>query len=79
MIGDYFTKPVQGGQFKKLRDHIMGITMFPIEERVRENAEKIKKEQKTKKIAIENRLNIDHKKKKSKTYDGDSVKMTRVF
>ena len=38
MIGDYFTKPVQG-LFKKLRDHIMGITIFPIEERV-ENYDK---------------------------------------
>ena len=34
MLADFFTKPVQGGQFKQLRDQIMGITAIPIEERV---------------------------------------------
>ena len=33
-MADFFTKPVQGGLFKKLRDQIMGITPIPIEERV---------------------------------------------
>ena len=34
MLADFFTKPMQGGLFKKLRDQSMGITTIPIEERV---------------------------------------------
>ena len=34
MIADFFTKPLQGGLFKKLRDMIMGQTPYPTEERV---------------------------------------------
>ena len=34
MIADYLTKPIQGSQFKRLRDMIMGIAPFPIEEHV---------------------------------------------
>ena len=39
MIADFFTKPLQGSLFKKLRNYIMGSTSLPIEERVelREN------------------------------------------
>ena len=34
MIADYFTKPLQGKLFKKIRDIIMGLAPFPMEERV---------------------------------------------
>ena len=34
MIADYFTKPLQGALFKKMRDIIMGLSAFPDEERV---------------------------------------------
>ena len=37
MIGDYFTKPLQGSLFKKLRNYIMGHTDIPDEERVETN------------------------------------------
>ena len=37
MIADYYTKPLQGNLFKKLRNYIMGITIMPIEERVGNN------------------------------------------
>ena len=30
MIADYFTKPLQGKLFRKLRDIIMGLSPFPI-------------------------------------------------
>ena len=38
MIADFFTKPLQGKQFKKMRDIIMGLTPITMEERVRENS-----------------------------------------
>ena len=34
MIADYLTKPLQGSLFQKIRDIIMGVISFPIEERV---------------------------------------------
>ena len=34
MIADYFTKPLQGSLFRKMRDIIMGLAPFPAEERV---------------------------------------------
>ena len=34
MIADFFTKPLQGKLFKKIRDIIMGLAPFPMEERV---------------------------------------------
>ena len=34
MIADYFTKPLQGLLFTKIRDIIMGNAPFPMEERV---------------------------------------------
>ena len=34
MIADYLTKPTQGTLFKKLRDILMGIAPFPMEEHV---------------------------------------------
>ena len=37
MLANYFTKPLKGGLFKKLRNYIMGSTELPIEERVGEN------------------------------------------
>ena len=39
MVGDYFTKPLQGAQFVKFRDMIMGTTCFDSinKERVEEN------------------------------------------
>ena len=39
MIADYFTKPLQGSLFKKLRNIIMGATEFPAEERVGDRAD----------------------------------------
>ena len=44
MIADYFTKPLQGSLFRNMRDIIMGVTSFPVEERV-----EIKDEKSTKK------------------------------
>ena len=35
MITDYYTKPLQGSLFKKMRDILMGLTPFPDEERVK--------------------------------------------
>ena len=40
MIADYFTKPLQGSLFQKMRDVIMRITSFPVEERVEIRDEK---------------------------------------
>ena len=39
MTADYFTKPLQGSLFRKMRDSIIGLVEFPDEERVelREN------------------------------------------
>ena len=37
MIADYFTKPLQGKLFKYMRDIIMGLAPFPVEERVEVN------------------------------------------
>ena len=34
IIADFYTKPLQGRQFRKLRDIIMGIVSLPSEERV---------------------------------------------
>ena len=34
MVADYYTKPLQGTLFRKMRDALMGLTSFPIEERV---------------------------------------------
>ena len=34
MIADYYTKPLQGSLFRKMRDIIMGHIAFPDEERV---------------------------------------------
>ena len=34
MIADYYTKPLQGSLFRKMRDILMGLTPFPDEERV---------------------------------------------
>ena len=34
MIVYYFTKPLQGSLFRKMRDIIMGLASFPMEERV---------------------------------------------
>ena len=34
MIADFLTKPLQGAEFKRLRDIIMGVVPFPIKERV---------------------------------------------
>lgn len=38
MIADFYTKPLQGSLFKKLRDIIMVHTAIPVEERVEENS-----------------------------------------
>ena len=35
MIADYYTKQLQGTLFKKMRDIVMGLAPFPVEERVR--------------------------------------------
>ena len=45
MIADHFTKPLQGSLFRKMRDIIMGVTSFPVEERVEIKDEKITKKQ----------------------------------
>ena len=37
MIADYFTKPLQGSLFKKMRGILMRIDSIDIEERVEEN------------------------------------------
>jgi hypothetical protein len=37
MIADFFTKPLQGALFRKMRDVIMGLSSFMIEERVGNN------------------------------------------
>ena len=42
MIADYYTKPLQGSLFRKLRDILMGLTPFPYEERV-EKSDKVSK------------------------------------
>ena len=34
MIADYLTKPLQGLLFQKMRDIIVGVISFPIEERI---------------------------------------------
>ena len=34
MIADFFTKPLQGKLFRYLRDIVMGLAPFPMEERV---------------------------------------------
>ena len=42
MIADFFTKPLQGKLFRKMRDGIMGLGPFPHEERVEEKNTKDK-------------------------------------
>ena len=42
MIADFYTKPLQGSLFRKLRDILMGLTPFPDEERV-EKYDKVSK------------------------------------
>ena len=42
MNAEYFTKPLQGQLFKKLRDYIMGRSVIPPEERVENNLKKNK-------------------------------------
>ena len=42
MIADFFTKPLQISLFLKMRDIIMGLSPFPIEERVENNGHKYK-------------------------------------
>ena len=37
MIADFYTKPLQGSLFEKMRDIIMGLAPFPDEERVGED------------------------------------------
>ena len=39
MLADYFTKPLQGSLFRKMKDSIMGVISFLVEERIeiREN------------------------------------------
>lgn len=39
MITDFFTNPLQGALFKKLRVTVIGLTPFPMEERVGNNGE----------------------------------------
>ena len=34
MLADFLTKPLQGSNFKRIRDIIMGVATFPVEERV---------------------------------------------
>jgi hypothetical protein len=46
MLADYYTKPLQGSLFKKMRDIIMGISPYPIEERVGNNISPIGNEKK---------------------------------
>ena len=40
MIADYFTKPLQGLLFRKMRNIIMGVILFSVEERVEIKNEK---------------------------------------
>ena len=37
MIADFYTKPLQGALFRKMRDIVMGLNPFPEEERVEIN------------------------------------------
>jgi hypothetical protein len=37
MIADFFTKPLQGALCRKMRDIIMGLSPFPVEECVEKN------------------------------------------
>ena len=43
MVADYYTKPLQGSLFRKMRDIVMGITPFPDEERVGLNEKAVDK------------------------------------
>ena len=45
MIADYFTKSLQRSLFRKIRDIIIGVTSFPVEERVEIRDEKSTKKQ----------------------------------
>ena len=38
MIADFYPKPLNGAQFRKMRDVIMGLAPFPVEEHVGENS-----------------------------------------
>ena len=40
MITDFFTKPLQGSLFNKMRSVIMGHSEFPAEERIENNIHK---------------------------------------
>ena len=37
MVGDYFTKPLQGKKFKDFRNFIMGLHLNPPKERIGDN------------------------------------------
>ena len=67
MIVDYYTKPLQGWLFRKMRDIIMGLTPFPDEERVGLN-EKVR-------INLKDKVSIDPK-SSEKSSSGVSRKPT---
>ena len=50
MIADFYSKPLQGRLFRKLRDRIMDLLPILSEERVEENADYVKFIQNTDKI-----------------------------
>ena len=50
MVADYFTKPLQGGLFVKIRNQIMGVSDITVEERVGDQSEN---EELSKKLATE--------------------------
>ena len=60
MIADYFTKPLQGALFKKLRGYIMGQAVIPMEERVGNNITNAKEEKAIDKTAIFNGQKRDY-------------------
>ena len=63
MIADYFTKPLQGGLFKRIRDQIVGTSSILAEERV-ENGNS--DEDETNKLA-------------AKIIENDKIKRTRTY
>ena len=53
MLADYFTKPLQGSLFKKLRNYVMGTTVIPDEERVVETNINLENTNGTSEITVE--------------------------
>ena len=75
MIADFFTKPLQGGLFKTMKNYIMGHAKIPTEERIANKDKNDKKPKKPKKVTIGTRhQNEENQKENQKESYADVVR-----